>query len=183
MINLLPPQLKEEIAYSRRNTVLRRYIILSLIVVVLLAGMLVAAGYYLNQQIAAAQQQINQKQQKVASYHQLEQQARTLTARLHAIHAIQGSQTKFSVLLADLAQVMPQGTAIDSITLTGNSSQPVQISVEAVNYQTALGFRDSLTQSKLISAADINSIAPSSSGSGSTYTVSVTLAFNPGALK
>jgi Tfp pilus assembly protein PilN len=179
MINLLPPDLKEQIAYSQRNALMRRYILLSTTVWLILAGALVASGYYLNNQIKTAQQQVSAKQQQIASYSQLQTTAAGLTSRLAAIQSIQKNQAKFSALLSNLAQSMPQGTAITSITLTGNASQPVQLTVSAVNYQTALGFRDSLTKSKLISAADIESITPQTSGPA-PYTVTVTFTFNPG---
>ncbi len=181
MINLLPPHLKEEIAYSKRNALMRRYVVVALVLAVVLVGGLLGGRYYLNRQVANTNAAIAVKQRQIAQYAGLANQASTLGERLTAIGAIQKNQAKFSELLSNLAAVMPQGTAISSLTLTGNDKQPVQLTVAATNYANALAFRDSIIASKRISAADIESITPGAVAG--TYNVIVTFAFNPGEAK
>jgi Tfp pilus assembly protein PilN len=185
MINLLPPAIKQEVVYSHYNRVVLRYLKLVLVLFVLLAGSLLAGRYYLNQQISHTDADITDKQKQVATYKGLQTQAVSINNRLTAIQSIQKSQAKFSVLLADLAQFMPQGTAIASLTLTGNDKQPVQLTVTAVDYPTALSFRDSIARAPRISAADIQSINPQPlvDGKAGLYNVVVVFAFNPGGAK
>ena len=179
MINLLPPAIKEEIAYSKRNAIMRNYVILVATIAIVLAGMLVGARYYLNGQITAKQQDLSTKQLQIDKYTAVENQASALNGRLAAIKTIQASQTKFATLLSDLAQYMPPGTALTSLTLTGNSKLPVQVTVLANDYATALSFRDSIIRSKRISAADIESITPAAGGPGA-FALTAVFAFSPG---
>lgn len=183
MINLLPPEVKTAVRYSRYNALVVHYLGLTVMVSLLLAGGLLGGRYYLNQQIKTAGDQITTTNQQMTTYRNLQAQATTLNTRLAAIQSIQKSQAKFSVLLSDLAQYMPVGTEISSITLTGDDKQPVRLSVRATDYKTALGFRDSITRSHRISAADIEAISAAADGNVTFYTVTVVFAFNPGEAK
>lgn len=181
MINLLPPAIKEEIKYSKYNAIIIRYLKLVVFVCALLAGILLSGRWYLNQQITATEASIKGKEEQIAKYKELETKAQKLNQRINSIQAIQKSQSKFSVLLADLAQNMPQGTSISSISLTGDDKKPVRLTVKAVDYKTALGFRDSITKSKRIGAADIDDIKKDPESS--LYTLTMTFSFNPGQAK
>lgn len=184
MINLLPPDIKQEIIYSKRNSVLLHYTVLVGAVMIILAGALMAARLYLNSQIDSVSLQIQEKEAQIAKYKDLESTAKTLNARIVSIQKIQKDQAKFSVLLDDLAKNIPQGTAITSLTLTGNDKAPVQIKVKAVDYKTATSVREGISKSARISAADIESIqGPEGQNSDGTYTVTVSFAFNQGQAK
>lgn len=181
MINLLPPAIKQELMYSRYNAVIIRYLKLVVAIFLILAGALFGGRWYLNEQISATEASIKTKQDQIASYKELETKALKLNQRITSIQAIQKSQSKFSILLADLAQNMPQGTSISSISLTGDDKKPVRLTVKAVDYKTALGFRDSISKSKRISAADIDDIKKDSESN--LYTLTMTFAFSPGQAK
>jgi Tfp pilus assembly protein PilN len=183
VINLLPPDIKEQIRYSRRNRLLRNYLIMSVSVTAVLAGALLGGRLYLNQQVSDAQSRIADKNLQIASYKKVEDDAKKINARLSAIQSIQKSQTKFSVLLDDLAQNLPQGSSISSLTLTGDEQKPVRMMVNAVDYGTATSVRDSITKSKRISAADIESIQGPDNQKTKYYQVTVSFAFNPGATR
>jgi Tfp pilus assembly protein PilN len=183
MINLLPPDIKTEVRYSRYNAIVAHYISLVVVVLLVLVGTQLGSLYYLNQRIKTTNDQITATQQQIGGYHNLQTQAATLNTRLAAIQSVQKGQAQFSTLLNELAQYMPVGTAISSITLTGDDTQPVRLSVTAVNYQTALGFRDSIARSPLISAADIEAVNAVTSGNTTTYDVTVVFSFNPGDAK
>jgi Tfp pilus assembly protein PilN len=185
VINLLPPALKEEIAYSKRNRVLRSYLILTMSLVVVLAGALMGGRWYLNQQINATQLRIADKRRttETPQYKDLQANAKKINDRLTAIQTIQKTQSKFSVLLNDLAQNMPQGAGISSLTLTGDDKHPVRMVVSAIDYQTASSVRDSITKSKRISAADIESIQGPGDSTTKNYQVTLSFAFNPGAAR
>jgi Tfp pilus assembly protein PilN len=182
MINLLPPELKAEIRYSSRNAVMVRYLTLTVAVFAVLASGLVGARLYLNHQVSVANSQIATKQQQIASYGGTVADASNLGARLTAIASIQKNQAKFAELLTDLAEYMPEGTAVTSLTLTGSAAQPVQLTVLANSYQAAIGFRDGIARSPRISAADIEGIqgSPVPNSTAVNYTVTVVFAFNPG---
>ncbi|HEX7259495.1 MAG TPA: hypothetical protein VF272_01020 [Candidatus Saccharimonadia bacterium] len=180
MINLLPPEIKTQVAYSRYNRSLLRYLWLTLLLALILAGSLLAATYFLNQDIKRIDTDLAAKQHQIKAYESLQAKAKATGARLASIGTIQKNQAKFSILLADLAQYMPQGTAISSIILTGDDKQPVRLTVNAVDYKTALSFRDSIARSPRISAADIENIKRQPTND---YAVVVVFAFKPGVAK
>src|SRR5450755_3742504 len=131
MINLLPPQTKENIRYSKLNQYVMRYIRLLVVVIVVLAAAFAGTWYYVHQQVAQATRDTADKQATIAGYNTLQTQANSANSRLTAISAIQAGQTKFSQLLDDLAAVMPKGAVLSSITLTGSDTTPVQVSITA----------------------------------------------------
>lgn len=180
MINLLPPQVKAEITYSRRNTVMLRYLGMTIIVAIVAAGMFWYGHQLAKDLTGQADERTSSKELTIASFSKLEANAATLNARLTSISTIQKNQAKFSVLLADLAQYMPQGTSVSSITLTGEDNKPVRLTVGATDYKTALSFRDSITRSKRISAADIESINEQTTPGNGAFQVVVTFTFSPG---
>lgn len=178
MINLLPPEFKEQAVYSRRNAVMVRYLALVVILAIALSGALLAARYYLDKQITASDNRLADKQKTIQHYSGIETQAKSINARVKAIEDIQKSQTHFSLLLSDLAKVTPRGVQIIGISLTGDDKKPVRVQARAVDYKTALSFRDSIALSPRISAADIESVTQSE-----LFVVSVAFAFNPGQAK
>ncbi len=179
MINLLPPEIKKQISYSRYNRSLLGYFWLVLFLTAGLAGSLLGASYFLHEDIKRVEAELTVKHKQVASYKDLQQKAKAAGSRLAAINGIQKNQAKFSVLLADLAEYMPQGTAISNIVLTGDDKQPVRLTVNALDYKTALSFRDSIARSPRISAADIENIKRQQDN----YSVVVVFAFKPGDAK
>jgi Tfp pilus assembly protein PilN len=182
MINLLPPEVKQEMRYSRFNAILLRYVRAIAAVCILLAGALIAGRYYLNQKIETATHSLGDTQHQIDGYKQLQADTSQLTARIGSITTVQASQARFSELLTDLAEFMPQGTAINSVTLTGDDAKPVRLVVAALDYKTALSVRDSITRSKRISAADIEQVSNQPTGKAN-YQVTVTFVFNPGAAR
>ena len=106
--------------------------------------------------------------------------AKEASDRLAAVAYVFNSQTRFSALIEDLAKVVPQGVAIDTMTLTGDEKQPVRINFSATTYQAALAFRDALMTSPRVAAADLENITSTTSGS---YTAAVIVGFNKGQAK
>ncbi len=180
MINLLPPTLKEELQYAKYNRVAVRYLQLLVVVAMVLGAVFGASLYFLTQQANKLAADVNSKQQTIASYAPAVAKAKAAADRLNAIKAIQASQTRFSTLLSDLAKVLPNGVAIDSITLTGDDTKPVRISVTGSTYDMMLAFRDALAQSPRISGVDLENITQSGPG---IFTASVVIGFKPGEAK
>lgn len=180
MINLLPPTFKQEVKYSHRNAALLHYLIIVAVVFVVVAGSLVGARHLLNQRITETDKRIAEKQLEITNYKTLEGDASKITARLNSIQAVQKSQARFSVLLSDLAEYLPAGTAITSMTLTGDDKKPVRLTATATNYDTALGIRDGIARSARISAADLEDIKLENINGKNFYKVSISFAFNPG---
>ena len=180
MINLLPPNLKEQVRYAKLNRLVLRYLRVTALVIVVIAGIFAGTIFYLHLQAGTVSSDVASKEQQIASTAAFQAQANDIAQRLAAIKYIQGQQTHFSTLLDDLAKVLPTGVSIDAITLTGSATAPVRINVTANSYNSVLAFRDAFAQSPRISGVDLESIAQASGGS---FQASVIIGFKPGEAK
>ncbi|HSX02042.1 MAG TPA: PilN domain-containing protein [Candidatus Saccharimonadia bacterium] len=180
MINLLPPAHKEQLRYARLNQLTLRYLRVILVVIVVLAGIFGASIYLLGRQSDQLAADISTKQETITAAAPKLKLAKSAADRLTTIKAIRASQTRFSLLLDDLAKVLPQGVSIDSITLTGDDTKPVRIAVTGATYDSVLAFREALAASSRISGVDLETIAQAG---GSSFQASVVVGFKPGAAR
>jgi Tfp pilus assembly protein PilN len=179
MINLMPPGQKEQLRYAKYNRVALRYVELVAVVGLLIAGIFVTAIMDLDRQLTSVTADLSTKTATIQSFAKSKATAADAAARLSAIATIEAGQTRFSVLLADLALVLPKGTSINGISLTGDASKPVVVSVNATTYNDILAFRDAIVTSPRISGADILTIVSTASG----FQANVSLGFKPGQAK
>jgi Tfp pilus assembly protein PilN len=181
VINLLPPDLKEQIHYAKLNRVTLRYLWVLVAVVLVLGGIFGGTFYLMNQQAAGVAADVADKQKTIADLSRtFVPKAKDASDRLNAIKYVQGTQTRFSALIADIAKVVPQGVSIDSLTLTGDDKTPVTIAVTAQSYDAALALRNALITSPRIAGADLETISATGTG---TYQTNIVIAFKPGQAK
>ena len=180
MINLLPPDLKEQIRFAKMNRVALRYVRVIVLVVVVFGGIFGAAFYQLSTQTSGVSADVANKQGTISALNStFMPKAKDASDRLNAIKYVESSQTRFSAVISDIAKVIPKGVSIDAMTLTGDDTKPVSISVTAQSYGAALAFRNALITSPRIAGADLETIA----SNGTTYQTSVVVAFKPGQAK
>lgn len=180
MINLLPPQIKAENGYARYNAILVRYIWLLVVVIVAVGLEFGGTELYLAHQRSHFDHEVATKQQQIAGYKGLRDQAKAANARLKAFKGLVSGQARFSDLLDDLASHTPKGVFINAISLTGDTSKAVKISATANSYQSAVSLRDALVTSSRIQNAAIDDIA---NPAPNVYNVDITIAFKAGAAK
>ena len=185
MINLLPPDLKEQIKYAKFNRTIVRYVKMTVGVAIVIAGILAGSFYYLNLESVAAQNNVAAKQQTIDGYKgSVLPKATDAANRLSAIAYAQTTQTHFSSVIADLAAVLPQGVSLNTIALTGNAAAPVSINVDTQTYDEVLALRNALLTSPRVSAADINTIlATNPPLYGYNFQATLIIAFKPGEAK
>ena len=176
MINLLSPDIKQQIRFAKLNRGMLGYLRLTVVVLVVLAGIFGATIYFVSAQADQVARDVASKQQQIAAQAPRLKLARDAADRLTAIKTISAGQTRFSLLLADLAKVLPKGVAIDSITLTGDDKKPVRITILATTYNSVLVFREALASSSRISGVDLESITDQAG----SFQASVVIAFKPG---
>lgn len=176
MINLLPSARKDEIRFAKLNRIVLRYLRLVLLLIVIIGGILVGTIYYLGVLNAQAAANIAAKKLVITAGAPFMKQAKDVSDRLLAIKTIQTSQTRFSSLLDDLAKMLPQGVAIDTITLTGDDTKPVRVAVSGNTYNSMLAFRDAVAKSSRISGVDLESISQDAAG----FHAGVVIGFNKG---
>lgn len=179
MINLLPPPIKEQIAFAKLNAMLLYYVKVAVGVTLVLCGSFVGMQMHLQSRIDSSGTTINDKQAKISTYKDLETKVASINAQLTAIKTVQQNQPKFSQLLADLAAAMPKGASLSNLLLTGDEKKPVHITATTDSYATAATLRDALSTSPRISQVDLNSVSVSTNG----FSATITFLFKPGKAK
>ena len=181
MINLLPPQLKEDIRFAKQNSWLIGYVKVLVLVAIVLAGIFVGTHIYLQKQLDDVNAQVAEKQATISKYSKVEKQAAAANERLEAIKKVSDQRTHFAELLDAISAVLPKGVVLTQLSLTGDVAHPVAIDYQADSYQTAVAVRDALLLSPKIQAADITGI--NKDPNKSLFTGHIVIAFAPGATK
>ena len=180
MINLLPPEQKEQIRYAKLNRLALAYVRILVLVIVVLGGIFGAAIYWVGQTTEKVVADVADKTATIAELNKtFTPKAKDVSDRLAAIKFVQTTQTRFSAVIADIAKVVPQGVSIDAMTLTGDDKVPVRLTVSSSTYSGALALRNALITSPRVANADIETIT---SNAGS-YQASIVIAFKPGQAK
>jgi len=167
MINLLPPDLKNEYRYARRNTVLRRWI--ALVGFGLLGLVVISAGgvWYLHQtaqtyiaQAATAEDVLkNQKQAEIES------QVQEISNNVKLAVKVLSQEVLFSQLFKQLAVITPNHATLSNLSIT-QLTGAVDITAKTTDYTAATQLQVNLADpaNKIFSKADIVSINCAASG-------------------
>ena len=177
-VNILPPQLKSQLSYSRRNVVVVHYIILVLLVAGGLSLILVGGSWYASRQINRLNQTLADRQKQRAAYKDTEANVKTLQANLSAIEKLFNEKTTYSAVLADFAAVLPPGSYLNKVTLNGDDKKPLELLVTADSFNTAGLVRNSLLKSPRLKSVDVQSI--NKDDKTGDFTVSLIAAFKEG---
>lgn len=181
MINLLPPDIKEQIHYSKRNGATINYLIILTLGFIISGGLIGYSYLSLDKSLSKAKLDLASKQAKVAEFKDLEANAKQVNARISAIKSISAGQSRFSSILDDLARYTPKSVIISSITLTGDDKKPVRIVATGDSYASIASLRDALATVPRISGVDIENITYSENDK--IYNSSVVIGFLPGKAK
>lgn len=178
MINLLPPSLKDEYNYGRRNLTLRRYAI-TLAFGLLGVALLTGAGLFLMQQsINSNNKQLasTQKQLDDGKLDQTRKQAEDITGSLKLAVNVLSQEILFSKLLTQIGQVTPSNTILTDLSIT-QIGGGIDIKAKATDITSATQLQVNLSDPKnqIFSKADIQSISCTASSSDPKYPCTVTL--------
>lgn len=180
MINLLPPDIKQDYYYAGRNVRLLRWVVASVAAVILLGGIGTYGWLNLHQsttsysnQVAGAQQQL-----KAAKLTQTNAQVQDITNSFRLVVKVLSQEVLFSKLLKQMATVLPQGSYLTGLNITSiQSGSGLDITVNATNYQTATQVQVNLADpnNKIFTKADIENITCGKTATDPTHPCVVTL--------
>ncbi len=181
MINLLPRDLARQLAFAKANAKLVGYVRLVALVLLVLAGIFAGSIFFLQRQQQALTASLAQTKSEIAEFKSFEVEAKDAAQRLAAIKVLEGEQTRFTTLLSDLASALPRSVSLRGISLTGDHTKPVRITMSAASYEAGVAARNAIASSPRIAAADLESVGQTAGTN--TFEVIVTLAFKPGLAK
>lgn len=176
IINLLPPDRKQDYAYAIRNTSLRRWVSALLFGVVGL-GLIATYG------LVTIQKSVNDYDHKVATTQkaltqqkltQTENQVKDITNNLKLVTNVLSKEVLFSKLLQRIATVTPKGAILTNLQIT-QGTNALDLSAQASNYSTASQLQVNLADpdNQIFSKADLVSISCNAKSSDSRYPCSV----------
>jgi Tfp pilus assembly protein PilN len=178
MINLLPPETKQQYHYARRNHQLFRWV--GMFVVALLgAVMLTAGGYlYLHQSVRNYTEQIasSNQQLKAQDLPAVQKQVTDISNNLKLVVQVLSKEILFSSLLQRLGNVTPSNVILTNLSIA-QTQGAVDITAQTANYSTATQLQINLADPKnqIFSRADIVSIDCSNTASNSSYPCTATI--------
>ena len=111
------------------------------------------------------------------------QSVESVADRLETAKQINDKSVTFSSLIPKIGAVLPDGVILNSLTLTGGSTDPLQLEIDLTNASVAPVMIKNLVESGLFEAADIASLTPKgesdseSTASNYKFTASITASF------
>ncbi len=160
MINLLPQEIRIERMFGRRNIISLGIIIFLLITALLVSAVMMTTQQFVGNEESSLRTEIELNQQKVASLESQIKDLSTVAARLTTVDKLYESSIDFSELIPKIGSLLPAGSIINGLSLTGGNTDPLALDVSITSADLAPVLQRNLVQSELFEAADVNSITP-----------------------
>lgn len=157
-LNLLPPEIKEDIRYAKKNAALYQLLIKIIAGFVIAATVVGVIGYivYTNQEIAKDEKAVAEAQ--LASWKNTEKDARDFADRLNLVDKIQGEKLNWTLIFSELAASTPANVKLVSFDFTNNAKNRVSLTGFALSNADIGTFRQLLSGSKIFQYVDIESM-------------------------
>ncbi len=161
MINLLPPALKEEYRFARRNAGLRRTVVLFGLGIAGLALLAAAGVWYLDQSGQAYTAQANLTEARLREQKQgiVDKQVLDISNNLKLAVQVLSKEVLFSQLLTQLAIITPNNASLSGLSIS-QLSGGIDITAKTVDYDAATQLQINLADpnNKIFSKADLVNI-------------------------
>lgn len=163
MINLLPPEFKDEISFARYNTQLTRWIAGAMVGLVGVAMVVLGGQLYLKQNTESYKNAVTRSKERLVEQEQTESLARVkgIQESFKLVVDVLSREVLFSKLLPQVGAIMPQGTILGNLSLNTEDGQTAfDLTASAVDYHSASQIQVNLQDpsNKLFEKADLNSI-------------------------
>ncbi len=162
MINLLPPEVKQNITYARRNTSLRSWLFALLAATVCLCAVIGFGQLYLQHSIDnyAAQLATGQQQLKEQHLEETQQEIETVSGNLKLVVQVLSRAILFSKLLSQVGSTIPSGSVLTNLSISNKVQGGIDLSFSSTDYQTGTQVQLNLADpdNKIFEKADLINI-------------------------
>lgn len=162
MINLLPPDIKEEYAYAWRNTKLVRWVFAFGAALAGLAMISIGGMFYLSQQADNYTNQVAASEESLRSQNQAQtvKQVTEISDNLKLTVQVLSKQVLYSQMLKQLATIIPANAALSNLVLS-QAQGALDITASTADYTAATQLQVNLADpaNKLFTKADIVNIS------------------------
>lgn len=150
MINLLLPEDKKQLRAARGNTVLRRYFELFGLATLMTAGIFGFGLMTTYNQKAQADTDKIASEQNALIYQDTRKAAAAFTKDLSIAKTILASDIRFSVLVTNIAGIVPQEVILSNLALGSNNlATPLTLSGKAGSYDKVVQFKNDMEASSI----------------------------------
>jgi hypothetical protein len=178
MINLLPFSIRTERLYGRRNRILIGFVVSLFITAGLVACIMIGGLGFVASEEDTIRAELEKNNEQVLMLESEIKDVSSIAARLAAADKLFDSSILFSELVPEIGSLLPKGSIINSLALTGGNTDPLTLDVSLASAGLAAVLQSNLVQSELFEAADVNSISPlGSSDTIYTFNASVSVSF------
>lgn len=161
MINLLPPDAKQNIAYARYNTKLIRWTIALLAAIAGISVVVVIGLAYMRQSVASYTVQIakSQDQLKVQKLDETQAKVEDISNSLKLVLQVLGQEVLFSKLIQQVGATIPANATLTDLKIS-KTDGAIDITASATDYNTATQVQVNLQDpaNKIFDKADIINI-------------------------
>ena len=173
MINLLPPDRKQELRSARVNVILRRYVMFEIIGIVLLGAITAGTYFIMDMTRANAEQEIADNQLRASDYSDAETRATQFRNNLSTAKGILDKEVRYSQVVLKIAQSIPDGIVLDTLTLDASTfGTPTSLTARAKSYQDSLRLKSEWEKSDVFDNVYLESVTRSTD-SDSDYPVEI----------
>lgn len=162
MINLLPPDVKQQIAYARRNTSLRNWLLALLGAVVCICAVVGAGQLYLRHSIDNYTSQLATGQQQLKDQHleETQQEIEAVSSNLKLVTQVLSRAVLFSKLLSQVGSAIPSGSVLTNLSISNKVQGGIDLSFSSTDYQTGTQIQLNLADpnNKIFEKADLINI-------------------------
>jgi hypothetical protein len=162
MINLMPPQSKEDTLYARRNVKLVKWIIAIIIAAIGSFAIIAFGQLYLIQSTKTYSRQIEEGQEKLRMQKLEETQNRVneISSSMKLVLQVLSREILFSKVLRQVGAAVPTGAVLTQLTIN-KVEGGIDLTFEAKDYQTASQILINLQdpENKVFESADIEDIS------------------------
>lgn len=178
MINLLPSEIRIERQFGRKNRILVGYVLALLTTALLVATVMIGSRQFFGTDESALKTEIEQNKATIAALQSTTTDINTTVARLDTVNKLYDSGISFSELVPKIGSLLPEGTVLNALSLTGASTDTLNLDVDLERPELAATLVTNLLDSKIFEAADIGNINPKGAeGDRYLYGTSVRVSF------
>lgn len=161
MINLLPPEIKSDLIYARRNTKLLHWVMTLVLVIAGFGIIIVFGNLYINRSKTLYAEQVNMSQQqlKVQNLEGTKQQVDEFSNQMKLVNQVLSRELLFSKLIRQIGAVMPDNSVLLNLSIL-KAQGGLDLKAAARDQNTATQIQVNLQDpnNKIFQSVDINNI-------------------------
>ncbi len=180
MINLMPPKLKEAVRFGSYNVRIVQYIFIVVISGLALAAVIIFGVQIVRSDQAKLESSIEAKQNQLEEYSDEIAAAKLLSEKINTVDVLLQNEIKYSVVLQEIARLLPPGSGIRAIGLTTEELEDNLVLVVFTESEViATQLQQNLANSEIFTGADIQQLSAIDTPSGSfRWTTTIVVSFD-----